>query len=199
MKERGEATLFGILALVVLSGVLLLCSLELAKSFQLLQKRTHLFLCVKETKGELNNYLRLMGRTNWAIKNINLAKWVMIFIPGMQGVAMNADKMKEVLIQYQNISLPLYLHKLHQIKKNKCTLDPRMYMTPYELGGMGYKRGISGSAKLRKMKWTYYYLNLPYALSMEIDALNQEQLAPKIKYKTTESGVKSFSLSSFAY
>ncbi|HXH74791.1 MAG TPA: hypothetical protein VNJ08_07480 [Bacteriovoracaceae bacterium] len=199
MKERGEATLFAIMTLVTLTGLMLLCSLELARSFQLLKKRTNLFLCTKEAKGELHQYLTLMGRTNWALENITRAQLVMAFIPGLQGVALNADKARKAIVFYQNINLPLYLQKLKQLSQNKCSLDSRMYLTPYELGPRGYVRNLDETARMRKQSWTYYYVNLPYSLSVEVNARHQELLMPKITYKTRESGVKSSSLLSYAY
>ena len=72
MNQKGEVTLITTLLMFILLGIVLLSSLELKSSFRKLQRRTELFLCVKETKGEINLFLKFMGRTNWAIKNMPL-------------------------------------------------------------------------------------------------------------------------------
>ncbi len=194
MNQKGEVTLVSTLIITVLMGMVLLCALELKKSYGLLQKRTHLFLCVKETKGEFHDYMKFMGRTNWAIKNINKASLIMMFIPGLQGVAADAQKAKKYLQYVQEARLVLYLKKLADLRGRKCSTDPRMFLTPFKLGSRLLKRDAHGAAELREEKWTYYYLSKPYLLQIEINASGFESLKPKLTYKSEEKAARLSSL-----
>lgn len=186
MKQKGEGLLFCVLVLMALSGLTFLCALELKKSFSLLEKRTHLYLCAKETKGELMLYLTLMGRTNWAIKNLNRIKLITMIIPGLQGVSGNADKARRVLQSYQNYKLLSYMNTLRVLKGKGCFLDPQLFITPFMLNAVGYQRDNEGAALIRKTKWTYFYLEKPYLLSHEIDLGGFQSLKPKITSVTKE-------------
>lgn len=193
-NEKGEVTVLATMLMVVLTGIVLLCALELQKSFSLLQKRTHLFLCVKETKGEVNDFMTFMGRTNWAIKNINKASLVMAFIPGLQGAALNAQRAKKYLQYIQEARTAFYLRTLASLRGRKCSTDPRMFLTPFKLGSRLLKRDAHGAAELRDEKWTYYYLSKPYLLQIEINASGYEGLKPRITYISEEKGAKLSSL-----
>lgn len=199
MNEKGEVTLLGIFILVTLTGVLILCQLELRNSFRLLQKRTNLFLCVKETKGELNEYLKFMGQTNWAIKNINKAKLVMLVIPGLQGASFNTEKARKLIMHLQNLRLVSYLKTLSSLKSKGCPIDPIMPITPFKISLTSYQRDMHGAAILRKEEWTYYYSHGPYVLTLKTNTQGYLNLSPKIKFQTKELEVKSrlTSLSSF--
>ncbi len=194
MNQRGEATLLCVLILVVLSGLVTLCGLRLQHSFSILKKRTELFLCVKETKGELHSYMKFMGRTNWVLINTTRAQLVALFIPGLQGAAVNADKLKRIVKAAQNTSLVLYYKKLAELKSRGCPLDPRMVLTPFEVSGKGYKRGLDDRALIRSEKWTYIFLSKPYLLTLEIQSRGYEAINPRIKYIAEEKGAKLSSL-----
>jgi hypothetical protein len=187
MKQKGEGLLFFVMVLLCLSGLLLLSALELKKSFSLLEKRTHLYLCAKETKGEFMLYLILMGRTNWAIKNLNRLKLITMIIPGLQGVSGNADRARRILQGYQNYKLISHLNTLRRMKQKGCFLDPQLFITPFMLNAVGYQRDNEGAALLRKTKWTYYYLQKPYLLTHEVDLQSFQRPKPKIVSTTKES------------
>jgi hypothetical protein len=198
MNERGEMNLIFVILVVGITGVLILCALRLQRSFSFLEKRTELFLCTKETEGELIRYMKFMGRTNWAIKNVEKAKLIMAFIPGLQGGALEAEKARRTLILLQNTSLIPYLKKLTSLKSRKCPLDPRLSITPFMLSGAGYQRKSDGTARLRNKKWIYRYVSLPYIVSVEWDANRIESLFPKVKRSSWENGAKlSSTLSSY--
>jgi hypothetical protein len=199
MNQRGDSTLFCILLLLALSSLVILSSLELKRSYSLLKKRAHILLCMKETKGELHNYLKFMGRTNWAIENINRVSFVAMFIPGLQIASLSGDKLKKTIMYLQDAHLLLYFKTIKELKDKSCPIDPRQLLTPFELGLKGYKRDLEGAAKLRKKKWSYYFFHLPYAISLEINGRNYLGVSPKIKYHFKESEVTSSFLSSFAY
>jgi hypothetical protein len=194
MNEKGEVTLISCLLILVLTGLVLLCGLELRKSFRLLEKRTHLFLCVKETRGELHNFMKFMGRSNWAIKNINRASLVMLFIPGLQAVALDAQKAKKYLQYVQEAMLVSYLKTLKDLKDKRCPLDPRMFITPFKLGSRLLKRDSEGAAILKEEKWNYYYFSKPYLISLEVKPGTWEKVWPEIKYQAEEKAGKLSSL-----
>ena len=197
MNQKGEITLISCLLILTLSGVVLICSMELQGSFKLLKKRTDLFLCVKETKGEINQYLKFMGRTNWGIKNINRASMIMVFIPGLQGAAMDAQKAKKYIQYAQEARTISYLKTLTDIKKKQCFLDPRMFLTPFALGSRLLKRDAEGAAIIREAQWEYYFFSKPYLLSLKIQTKDLERIKPRPLYTTEEKGEKlSFLLSS---
>jgi len=194
MNQKGEITLTSCLLILGLSGVLLICAMELQSSFKQLEKRTNLFLCVKETKGELNLYLKFMGRTNWGIKNINRASLIMVFIPGLQGAAMDAQKAKKYIQYAQEARTVSYLKTLADIKKKKCPLDARMFITPFQLGSRLLKRDTEGAAITREAQWKYYFFSKPYLLSLNIQAEGLERINPKIVYTSEEKAGKLSSL-----
>ncbi len=187
MNQRGDVNLFFVLFVAGLTGTMILCALRLQRSFHLLEKRTELFLCVKETEGELTRFMTFMGRTNWAIRNVEKAKLIMLFIPGLQGGALEAEKAKRTLMLLQTSSLIPYLKKVAELKSKGCPLDPRILITPFALSGSGYQRESDGAAKLRKEKWTHQYLSLPYSLSVEWDAKDLNSLRPKFHRKSWEN------------
>lgn len=194
-NQKGEVTLLGVLTLVLMSGLILLAGLKLQLAFSNLKNRTHLFLCVKETKGEFHNYMKLMGRTNWAIRNTTRASLVMLFIPGLQGAAMDAQKLKRAIKLYQNsIVLISYLEKLSSLKSKGCPIDPRMFITPFRLGGSLYERDSSGAAILREKEWNYHYYKKPYALSLKVQASKYESINPQISFQAEEKMAKLSSL-----
>ena len=186
MNQRGDVTLVSCLALFAMMCLVLLCSLELRKSFKLMEKRTNLFLCVKETKGEHHNFMKFMGRTNWGIKNINRASLIMMFIPGLQGVAADAQKAKKYIQYTQEVRLVSYLQSLAKLKAKSCPLDPRMLLTPFKMGERLLKRDADGAAELKEEKWTYYYFSKPYFLSLKVDASDFESVKPIINYVAEE-------------
>jgi hypothetical protein len=194
MNQKGEVTLLSTLLVLVLMSVVLLSALELRKSFKLLEKRTELFICTKEAKGELNLYLKFMGRTNWGIKNIKKIALIMMFIPGLQGVAANAEKAKKYLQLVQELKHVSYLKTLGSLKAKGCALDPRMYISPFIIGPRFFKRDFHGALKLKETKWTYYYFSKPYLLSLEVNASSWESFHPKLNYIAGEKGAKLSSL-----
>lgn len=146
-----------------------------------MEKRTALFLCTKEVKGEFNLYMKFMGRTNWAIKNLKRASLVMMFIPGLQGAAANAEKTKEYLKYSQTLRQVSYMKTLANIARKNCPLDPRMYKSPFKLS-----RDKNDALQLAEEKWTYIYFLRPYALTIKIDAQNFESIHPQMKYLIEE-------------
>jgi hypothetical protein len=194
MNQKGEVTLFSCFLIFALMSLVLLCALDLKKSFRLLETRTHLFLCVKETKGELHNYMKFMGRTNWAIKNINRASLIMMFIPGAQGAAMDAQKLKRYIQYTQKVRTFSYLKTLNGLRSKNCSLDPRMFITPFKLGSRLLERDGDGAAILREKEWTYGYFANPYFLTLKINATGWESIKPNIQYIADEKLAKLSSL-----
>ncbi len=198
MNEKGEMNLVFVLMVAGLSGVMILCALKLQKSYRLLEKRTDLFLCTKEVEGEISQYMRFMGRTNWAIKNVEKAKLIMLFIPGLQGGALEAEKAKRTLILVQNTSVVPFLKKMAELKSRSCPMDPRIFITPFILTPVGHQRNTDGTATLRKLRWSYQYVSYPYSLSVDWDASQFEALNPRLKRISKENGAKlSSTLSSY--
>ena len=194
MNQKGELTLFSILALLCLSALLTLMGLKLQHSYHLLKKRSELYLCTKELKGELGDYLKFMGRTNWGIANAKRASLLLAFIPGLQAGALKAQKVKKTLIQLQNLRLVSYSKKLIELKSRSCPLDPRLATTPFHLQGLGYQRDSSDRAKLRSKTWSHLFVSSPYFLELQVEASAYESLSPKIRWSSRESGEKFSSL-----
>lgn len=188
MNQKGEASLLAVFILLAMSALFVLLSLELRSSYLQLQRRTNLFLCTKEVKGELHRHLKFMGRTNWGINNVKYAALIMVFIPGMQGAAINYDKVKKLLQSLQALAVLSYMKTFYDLRQKGCPLDPRLYITPFELGGAVLRRDEEGAAILRKKKWSYYFYAKPYTLELEIDSRDFEGIYPRIKYRTLEKG-----------
>ena len=190
MNQRGEMNLVFVLIVVALTGVMILCALRLQRSFSLLQKRTELFLCAKETEGELVRYMTFMGRTNWALKNIRKAQLVMVLIPGLQGLAGNAEQIRKTLEAIQDLTLVPYMKKLSDLKLRGCPVDPRLFITPFYVSGRGYQRGSSGAARIRNEKWSNHYVSYPYTVSVEWNAGAYEAVWPKLTRNSSEKTAK---------
>ncbi len=195
MNQKGEVTLMASLLLFILLGIVLLCSLELKKSYYQLQKRTDLFLCLKEAKGELNEFIKFTGRTNWAIKNLNRAELIMMFIPLGQASAMNAKKLKNFLIKSQEIRLLSYMNRLKKIKSKGCKLDLRMFISPFEQTSGTFKRDKEQAVILREKEWSYSFYSKPYFLILKINSQRWENPSPYIKYISEEKTVTPLSSS----
>lgn len=194
MNERGEAILLSVLILALLSGLLTLCGLELQHSFGQLRKRSELFLCAKEFKGELHQHLKIMGQTNWGLKNLSKIQILSVFIPGLQGVALSGKKIKKILKGIQVASTLRYVAAVTSLTKRHCPLPPNAYRGIFKREGLQLKRGRQSEALLRSRKWTYLFYHHPYLLEMSIDATNIEGLHPHPQYAFKEKGGKSFSL-----
>ena len=138
--------------------------------------------------------MKFMGRTNWGIKNTNRASLIMMFIPGLQGAAMDAQKVKKYLQHAQTARLVSYLKTLSDIKRRGCPLDPRMLITPFKLGRGMIERDSLGAARLREEQWTYYFFQKPYLLDLSIKAQGWEQLRPRLQYQAREKAAKLSSL-----
>jgi hypothetical protein len=189
MNQKGEITLLASLLMFILFGIVLLCSLELKKSFYQLQRRTELFLCVKEAKGELSEFIKFIGKTNWAIKNLNRAELIMMFIPTGQVSAMNAEKLKSLILKSQDVRLFSYLNSLKKIKTKGCKIDLRMFITPFELSLGTFKRDKEQAAILREKKWKYSFYSKPYFISLKTNSTDWEKLSPKIIFISEEKMV----------
>lgn len=197
MNERGDTTLFVCSVMLVLTGLVVLCAAELKRNFNLLERRTHLMLCVKETKGELHGFIKIMGQTNWALKNITKIQIISLFIPGLQAIAGNANNVKRAIKVYQKLQLLLYLKKMAELKQKSCPIDPKLLLSPFQLNLLDFKRGLSGVALIRSNEWTYYFLHKPYVLGLTVHAQGFESMRPQIRYTVKESAVTSYFLSSF--
>jgi hypothetical protein len=151
---------------------------------------------MKESKGEIHQLLEFIGRTNWGIKNVNHLSLIMLFIPGLQGGAVKANKVKKYLQHLQEAKLASYLLGLGRLKKKGCPLDPRIIQTPFALGNNFLKRDAHGAAILRKEKWNYFYFLRPYLLDLQVNASRWEGPRPKISYEALDNGVMFSFLSS---
>lgn len=188
MNQKGETTLLGVLAILGVSLILTLSALELSRSFSLLKKRSELFLCVKETKGELNQFLHFMGKTNWALKNLNRASFIMMLIPGLQGTASNVKKMKKAIILLQNFKLVSYLKTINDLRQKGCPFEPNLAITPFKLSPLsGLERDPEERAILRKEKWRHYFILKPYGITLTVNAQEWEALNPQIIFEGSET------------
>lgn len=186
MNQRGEMTLSAALILLVMATLVLLCALELRRSFSHLEKRTKLFLCLKETKGEFVEFMKFMGRTNWGIKNTNRAKLIMLFIPGLQGASMEAEKLKKTLQYIQEGRFLLYLKTISRLKAKGCPLDPRLALTPFESGARLFNRDAEGAVKLKEKEWNYYFYTKPYFVELSFKSHQWEGIKPRMLFESKE-------------
>ena len=96
------------------------------------------------------------------------------------------------------MKLSLYYKTLFKLKNRGCPMDTKMFLNSYLPGNdYGFSRNIDSSAKLRTNKWTYYFFDKPYLLTLHVDASGAESLVPKLDYQAKEKmGTLSFLLSS---
>lgn len=167
-----------------------LCSVLLSKGvllillnqyhFQEIKARGELMLCLKETKGELHQFIVSVEKLNWAINHIDKAKYL-IFIPGLQGVAVNAEKAKKLIQRYQDFTLGQYLLKLAGLQK-RCRLSAHAFMTPYQISPKGFKRQFDGTTQWRRDKWNTHILGQLELAQIEIKSKKINRLNPEINY-----------------
>jgi len=194
MNQRGEITLLASLLLLGLMGIILLASLELKRSYQILENRTHLFLCIKESKGELHGLMKYIGRVNWAIRNINNIRMIMMLFPGLESTTVSAKEVKKYLQKTQHIRIITYQGKLNHLVNKKCPLDKKMFLTPFKINKHNLIRDRSGAVTLREKEWSYQYLNHHFLIELKIHTKSWDGLKPQLLYTTKEKRVKFSSL-----
>lgn len=190
MNQKGEITLISCLLLFFFFTLVLLSALELRHSFGLLEKRTTLFLCAKESKGELNDFLTFMGRTNWGIRHVHKAEVIALFVPGLQGLSFKAEKVKKVLKHSQNIRLISYLKTLKALTNRGCPVDPRMFITPFKMSASLFQRDTEGAVIMKENEWSYGFFSRPWYLELQIKTSEWETIRPTFEYFSEEKGVK---------
>ncbi len=194
MNQRGDVTLVAALLLFALTGLVLLAALELQRSFRLLERRTRLFLCIREVNGELADLLRVTGRANWGIRNAQRASTLAVLIPGLQGAAGSAQKVKIFLQRLQDVKIAAFLAGLGGLRGRGCPLDPRLFATPFE-----FPRDREGALRLKEQKWTYGFISRPYFLSVETRIQNWEAVTPRLGLRSSENRARFFSPWSSSY
>lgn len=196
MKERGEIISLSLLLVLGISSLLILMSLELKRDFSHLRQRGKLFLCAKETKGELTLFLEFMGKSNWAINNLHRVSMISLFIPGLQGISANSAKVKQGIQTYQNLKLISFLKNLAQIKSKSCPIDLDLFKTPFEISLNGFKRNENGGAQLRQETIDYTLTLKPYSLLLSLELTELENLHPRFSIKSKEKkAIRLFRLS----
>ena len=194
MNERGEITLLSCLLILGLTGIVFLSTLELQRSFSQLKARTTLLLCTKETKGELNEFLIFMGRTNWGIQNLQRAKWIALIFPGAKLASQSAEKLKKFLQSSQEARLIYHLKILRNLQLKGCPLPLMLLKTPFETNGPILKRNQNGSVKLRSLKWNYHFFVRPYEIHLSVLAREWEKISPQVEYVVEDKPVRFSSL-----
>ena len=103
---------------------------------------------------------------------------------------MKTKELKLFLIRTQNLRLISYLNSLKDIRRKGCQMDPRIFITPFELSFGSLRRDQSQSVILRNKKWNYLFYLRPYLINFQVDGTGWESPAPKIKYFSEEKAVK---------
>lgn len=168
----------GVISLLVSLGILLLLITKI--HLEELRARGELMLCLKETKGELHQFIIKTEKINWAISHIDKAKYL-ILIPGLAAVAANTERAKELIQQYQNLTLAQYLlsvSKLHQ----RCRQGPQSLMTPYQISVTGFKRHFNGTT-MRRKKWSTYTRGTQETAFISITEINSKNFELKVGYQ----------------
>ncbi len=136
-------------------------------------------LCLKEAKGELHQFIFHIEKTNWAIKHIDKAKYL-IFVPGLQAVAANTERAKELIKKYQDITLARYLFKLSRLQK-RCRQSPQSFMTPYEISMKGFRRKFNGITIWRN-KWRMQIIGKFEVAQVQIKEKKVSRMKPEFQY-----------------
>jgi len=193
MNQRGDCTLFGILIVLALSSLLTLTSLSLIKSFKRLKQRTNLILCLKEFKGEQNQFIEFISKTNFGLKNISRAKLIAAIIPGLQLSSMKAETLKRVIQKGQDLRLISYLNKMAQLKRQSCPIPFNFRQPPFDFNLRGFKRNHEGIVITRKHQWKHFFQQNPYVISMSCQMRKIDDVAPKISCRFWENVVTLYS------
>lgn len=164
-------------SLLLSLGLLLI--LLTSHHFRQMKARGELMLCLKETKGELHQFMIHIEKTNWAIKHIDKAKYL-IFIPGLQAVAANTERAKELIKKYQNLTLARYLFKLSLLHK-RCRQSPQSFMTPYQVGRGGFSRKFNGTTIWRN-KWRTQVIGKFEVAQIQIKEKKVARMRPDFQY-----------------
>lgn len=197
MNQRGEVISLSVLIILVMSSFLILCSLELRKDYKELKERAQLFICTKEFKGELEIFLTQIGKTNWAIKNLDRLSKTSLLIPGLQGASVKSANAKKLLILYQNTLLISYLKKLTSLKGRSCPIRSDFFKTPFHITLSGFKRDQLGGALLRSSELKYSLTVGGNTLLLKSSLSMIENISPKVSINSWEIRGKRFFHSSF--
>jgi len=164
-------------SLLLSLGLLLI--LLTSHHFQQMKARGELMLCLKETKGELHLFMTHIEKTNWAIKHIDKAKYL-IFIPGLQAAAANTERAKELIKKYQDFTLARYLLKLSLLQK-RCRQSPQSFKTPYEISMKGFRRKFNGTTIWRN-KWKTQIIGKFEVAQIQIKEKKASRMKPEFQY-----------------
>lgn len=182
--------LAALVSLLLSLGVLLF--LLTHHQFKQMKARGDLMLCLKEVKGELHDFIILTERMNWAIKHIDKAKYL-VFIPGLQAVAANAEKTKKYIQKYQDFTLTQYLLKLTKLKR-RCHMSPSSFMTPYQITVSGFRRHFDGTTQWRNEQWSLQILGQVELAQIQIKDKKSAQQKPQVTYSYSIKKVNALSV-----
>lgn len=154
-----------------------ICEMEFSK----MKRRAELMICLKEVKGETHQFIEMIEKVNWGIRNADKAKYLAIFIPALIPVAANSEKAKKVMIHYQNMLLPKYILKISSLI-SKCKISSQTMLTPYQIHTNGFKRNFEGVTIWRK-KWKIKISSKEELMTVELTPLRVRSLKPQIQYK----------------
>jgi hypothetical protein len=147
-------------------------------------------LCLKESKGELHQFIVHTEKINWAIKHIDKAKYL-VFIPGLQAVAANTERAKELIKNYQDLTLVRYLYKVSLLQK-RCSQGPSSFLTPYQIGPRGFQRHFNGTTMWRA-QWKTQIIGKYEVAQFEIQNKKINRSSPEVNYRFSISEVNALS------
>jgi hypothetical protein len=191
MNQRGEIGVLCAAGLAAMTGLILLLALELHKEYSLIKRRTHLLLCTKEAKGELLQYLEFMGKTNWALENIQYAQLLAAILPGLQGAALSAEKVKKIIQRVQDVRHLQYKSSLFSLLSKKCPVDQKLLQGPLKTVTLVLRRNSQGLVMLRSSSWSHNLSYYPYHIELKVMAQDWKRLRPLISVTSLESKAKS--------
>lgn len=156
-----------------------------------LKARGELMLCLKESKGELHQFITHIEKINLAIVYLDKGKYL-ILIPGLAAVATNTERAKKIIQKYQDLKLGQHLIQMTRLHK-RCPQAPQTFLTPYQIGALGFKRHFNGTTIWRK-KWSTYTRGRKEVASIFIKEKNTMRLKPKITYQFSIKKANAWSL-----
>lgn len=160
-NENGNSSFTGmIILLLVFTGALLLINnkLTLIKKTKMISKS---FLCTKKYTGGFKMHHQKVQRINQAIILLNTTKKSSVFIPYIGiVVSKNAQNAEKALILLQNAFHVSYMKKMYSLFREGCSFTPNIFKTAFVHNGFTLERDQFNRAKIRKKKWSVFYISI---------------------------------------
>jgi len=176
---------FYALSLLLFLSLTILLGLSLVLNYKKQKARSELFVCVKKVKLLSQKHLEIMGKTSWAIKNLDTFAKITLFIPGFQSGSLKAEELKKALMVYQEAEDKKFIAQLLRLNGANCLIKPQFLSGFFQHSGVLLLRQKSLPI-FRELKWEVTFQNFYSTLSLEFFIKKFSSIHPRINILSGE-------------